>query len=359
MGSLSLANGQSGRMAAVSSQALAGKTAIATPTPSVRVHVALALCCTVLFAFWLIASPPGAMRSAQEMLIAIPVLLAILQLPAAWWHQRASAERRDAALMLPWALVLSILMAEMARTASAFHMLLRDALWQRLDAHLGINIPAMMTWAANHPLLHSVLTRAYASSQILLLAAIFLPALAGKRDAAERFFLANAVGFVVALPIVVLFPAVGPWVGWHFTPDAVQRVCETSIIALRQGAVGGNLFGGTICLPSFHTFWAVTSAHALWPFRPLRYPAILLAALILISTMTTGWHYGVDVIAGLLLAAAATVIAIAIQQMGRDKARKVRAVRFSGAQPKKQSQPAEAGAFLTGDSAGGPARVLR
>jgi membrane-associated phospholipid phosphatase len=355
MGSLSLASGQSGRKAAVSSQALAGKTAIATAPPFVRVHVALALCCTVLFAFWLIASPPGAMRSAEGMLIAIPVLLAILQLPAACWHQRGSAERRDAALMLPWALVLSILMAEMARTASTFHLPLRDAQWQRLDARLGISVPAMMAWAANHPLLHSLLTHAYASSQILLLAAVFLPALAGKRDAAERFFLANAVGFVVALPIVVLFPAMGPWVGWHFAPDAMQSACETSILALRQGALGGNLFGGTICLPSFHTFWAVTSAHALWPFRPLRYPAILLAALILISTMTTGWHYGVDVIAGFLLAAAATVIAIAIQQMGRDEARNIRVVRFTRAQRKEQSQPAEAGVLLTGDSA----RVLR
>jgi membrane-associated phospholipid phosphatase len=330
---------------------MAGKTAIATSPLSARVHIALAFCCTVLFAFWLIASPPGAMRSAEGMLIGIPVLLAILQLPAACWHQRGSAERRDAALMLPWALVLSVLMAEMARTASAFHFPLRDALWQSIDARLRINVPAMMAWAVNHPFPYSVLTRAYASSQFLLLAAVFLPALAGKRDAAERFLLANAVGFVIALPIVVLFPAMGPWVGWHFTPDAMQSACETSILALRQGFVGGDLFGGTICLPSFHTFWAVTSANALWPFRPLRYPAILLAALILISTMTTGWHYGVDVIAGLLLAAVATAIAIAIQQMGREETW-VDVVRFTHAQPEEQSQPEEARVLVTGGSAG-------
>jgi membrane-associated phospholipid phosphatase len=59
-------------------------------------------------------------------------------------------------------------------------------------------------------------------------------------------------------------------------------------------------------------FWAAVAAYALQPFRLLRYPAILVAALITVSTMTTGWHYGVDVLAGLLLAAISTFIAGAV-----------------------------------------------
>ena len=93
-----------------------------------------------------------------------------------------------------------------------------------------------------------------------------------------------------------------------------------SIDILRKGTVRSDLFPGTVCLPSFHAFWAVVSAHAMHPFRLLRYPAIALACLITIATTTTGWHYGVDVIAGLLLAAIATCLAAAIMSVRRRKA---------------------------------------
>jgi membrane-associated phospholipid phosphatase len=43
--------------------------------------------------------------------------------------------------------------------------------------------------------------------------------------------------------------------------------------------------------------------------RLLRWPAFLIAALIIVSTMTTGWHYGVDVIAGVAIAAGSTMLA--------------------------------------------------
>ena len=306
---------------AIAVQEPASRAAHRIPKPLAGVHIALALCSAVLLGFCIAAAPPGAMQNAGAVGIGVVLLLAILQLPATYWHHRGSAERRDAALMLPWALVLAVLMAQMARTASTLTFPLRDDLWRDLDAHLGISVPAMMAWAGRHPALKTLLADCYALTQPFLVTAMFVPPLLGKREAAERFYVANAVSFVIALPIVAMLPAVGPWVGWHFAPDTMQRICEESIDTLRQGSIRGGLFGGTICLPSYHTFWAVTSAHALWPFRVLRYPAMALAALILISTMTTGWHYGVDVIAGILLAVVSTGIAMAIVAGGAGRAR--------------------------------------
>jgi membrane-associated phospholipid phosphatase len=308
------------RPAASASQGAAGRANPAIPHPSAPVHIALAICCAVLIAFCWIAAPPGAMHDAGMLFLGVLLLMAIFQLPAVYWHHRGSAERRDAALMLPWALMLALLMAQMARTASTFTFPLRDGLWRDLDQHLGISVPAMMAWAARHAGLKTLLDDCYALVQPMLLCGIFLPPLFGKRESAERFMVANAVAFVIALPIVVLLPAVGPWVGWHFAPDPMQHICEMSIDTLRQGSIRGGLFGGTICLPSFHVFWAVVSAHALYSFRLLRYPAILLAALIAVATMTTGWHYGVDVITGLLLAAISTWLATMIVRMGRQLA---------------------------------------
>jgi len=56
---------------------------------------------------------------------------------------------------------------------------------------------------------------------------------------------------------------------------------------------------GLICFPSFHTILAVLAGVALWSIPYLRWAAAALAALIVVSTVTTGTHYVVDVVAGL------------------------------------------------------------
>jgi membrane-associated phospholipid phosphatase len=60
-----------------------------------------------------------------------------------------------------------------------------------------------------------------------------------------------------------------------------------------------------ITFPSFHVVLTVLAAAALWPLRPLRWPVVCWAALIVISTVATGIHYAVDVAGGLAVATVA------------------------------------------------------
>ncbi|WP_348262189.1 phosphatase PAP2 family protein [Telmatobacter sp. DSM 110680] len=292
----------------------AGSNEVVKPSPPLVVHLALAGCCAVLLAVCVILPPLGAMSIGLPLLEATVLLLPPLLVVPAYFHERKSWERRDAALMLPWTLVVAALVTQVAPTTIAHAFPLRDMLWRQLDEHLWINIPAIMAFTGSHPLLLSLLTFSYYwMLHPLLLSAIFLPACTGKRRAAQQFVLANAFAFVLALPFMLLLPAIGPWVAWHFAPNPVQLACESSIHSLRLGVISSrDSFGGIICFPSFHVFWAVISAHALQQFRFLRYPAILVAGLITLSTMSTGWHYGVDVIAGLFLAAVCTGLADAV-----------------------------------------------
>jgi hypothetical protein len=287
----------------------------ARPTAaSLRVHCVLAGASLVLLAFCIFAAPPGAMKSAQPLIITAVVLTAPLLIPAVLFHDRKKWDYRDAAVMIPWTLLIALLIVQAAPITATFAFPLRDSLWRSFDQHLGIDVPATMALVRRHPMINVLLLRAYAFTlHPLVLCAIFLPALLGKKEAAQRFVLSNAFSFVLALPLMIFLPAVGPWVGWSFPPDKLQMACEATIHALRHGSLDiHDNFGGIVCLPSFHAFWAIVSAQALFPFRYLRYPAIIVAGLITISTVTTGWHYGVDVMAGILMVIVCTILSNAV-----------------------------------------------
>jgi len=277
---------------------------------NLRVHWALAACSVAMLTFCILAAPPGISKSAQPLIITVLVLTAPLVIPAALFHDRKKYVHRDAALMLPWTLLIAALIVQAAPITATLAFPLKDALWRNLDQHLGINLPAIIAFVHWHPAIDVLLSRSYAFTlHPLVLCAILLPALLGKREAAQQFVLSNAFSFVLALPLMIFLPAIGPWVGWAFPPDKLQIACEATIHALRQGSLDiHDNFGGIVCLPSFHAFWAIVSAQALYTFRYLRYPAIAIASLITVSTLTTGWHYGVDVIAGVLMVVICTLL---------------------------------------------------
>lgn len=242
--------------------------------------------------------------------VAAILVAAIFQAVPLYWHRKGRIALRESSLTVLWAALLWIALPfpvdVAARLGRAFPLC--DALFAGIDAHMGVNIAAVAHWAALQWVGRAV-NHIYLVLTPLLVLAFLLPGLAGQAKAVKRLLVGNLVAFAVGLPLFVCLPAVGPWYGEHFAASPMQAVCQADVQNLRQAAPYEHRPAGVICFPSFHVMWAILCADALGCFRRLRWPAWVVAALIVVSTMTSGWHYFADVLGGFALAGIALAIA--------------------------------------------------
>lgn len=242
--------------------------------------------------------------------IAIALMFAMVAPLPIYWHEKSRTALRESALVLPWELLLAATLSFPVLIAARLRLPLQDSLFGHIDQLLGVSIPAIMAWADHH-WLGTAINRSYPWLLPLLAATVFAPPLMGKTKQAREFLLANLIAFAIGVPLFALLPAVGPWSYYHFAPSPAQASCWAQLLSLRLP--GPYLFqeqaAGVVCFPSFHVVWAILCAAALWGFRPLRIPAALLSAMIIASTLTTGWHYFSDLLGGIAVAAISMAIA--------------------------------------------------
>jgi hypothetical protein len=270
--------------------------------PSRRVHLFMLVACSLLLAaaiagYW-ITSGSG----WQTMSAAVAAVLPVSFLPAILRHDRGEYEKRNAALALPWTLILVALIPPLAVLSAQLRFPLREALFVRLDQAIGFSVPGVVHWTAAHWPAQSFSDSSYSLLYVLLPLAMLVPPIVGNRKAAEQFVLANTVAVLISFPVFTLYPAIGPWAGYDFPGNEAQKACQAAILALHGGDRHAAVMG-IVCFPSFHVIWAVLSGWSLWSIKPLRILGAVLALLVVVSTVTTGWHYVCDVLAGFLVVA--------------------------------------------------------
>jgi membrane-associated phospholipid phosphatase len=222
-------------------------------------------------------------------------------------HDRGHFRRRDAAATIPLFLTFAILIPVLIVVAARSGAPLRDSAFARIDAALHVNVPAFSAWAM-HRRAGRVLEYVYWRVTPFVALAAFAPAIAGRATASRRFLLANLYAFALALPLFAIAPAVGPWYPHSSLAMPMQSAAQQTLIAARTAGtyrLSADTQLDIISFPSFHVIWAVLAAAALSTFRRLRIVVWIFAICIIVSTVTTGWHYTADVIGGILVAALA------------------------------------------------------
>ena len=279
--------------------------------PDVKFHVWIAVVSAVVVAVSVIGC-----RSEQiethfgKAALGLVAVLAMLSPLPAYWHEKRRINLRESTLVIAWEALMAVMLPYVVLVAARIQVPLRDGLFGRIDSSLGVSVPAIQIWAQHNWLGHAF-NWTYPLLIPFLVIAALAPGLLGKVKQARWFLIGNLAAFAIGMPMFALLPAVGPWVFNHMVPNIAQAHCQAQLLALRSaGPVSDTAeFAALVCFPSFHVIWAVLCCVALWGWRWLRIPAALLSCMIIFSTLTTGWHYFVDVLAGLAIAAIALAYA--------------------------------------------------
>jgi membrane-associated phospholipid phosphatase len=233
--------------------------------------------------------------------LAAPLLVAAF----AVWSQVVGCPRlRDAFVLFFWAVLITVCIGSLVFIAARAPAPLADWQLARIDQAIGLQTSDIMRGVCLHPQLAAVLAAIYSWMIPFSLLALVLPVFQGLREPPQRLLIGYTVAALVTIAVFAVCPAVGPWTVYHFAASHAQAVCQTTLGLLKSsGPLREDIVDcGLVAFPSFHVAQTVLTALSLWHSRWLRFPATALAILICVSTLTTGWHYVIDLVGGVAVA---------------------------------------------------------
>jgi PAP2 superfamily len=237
---------------------------------------------------------------------------AYLAMPLSWYCWWARHQRlKESCLISLWAVLATNAIVILVQVAGCSRAILVDGTLAQIDGALGLSTGAVVAWVKSYEWLASTLWVVYWSLPLMILAALFVPILFGHLDHSRRFLLSVVIAAVITIALFATWPAVGPWSIYGFAPTAQQLQMDSYLhsLKLHHPMAIDWASSSIVSFPSFHVVLALLSAAALRPIRLARWFAEPLAALICISTITTGWHYCADMLGGMVVAGMSAAIA--------------------------------------------------
>ena len=271
----------------------------------------LMACISAFLILMVIVLLPVAQLRVSIFLVTLPAPFLIGAL--AVWAQVVSCPRlRDSFLLCFWSLLITVCIGSLVWIAARTPAPLMDASLAQLDHRMGLETSTAVHYMSVHTAVAKVLAAIYPLMIPFSILALAFPVFEGKREPAQRLVIAYTVAVLTTVGIFAMCPATGPWTIYHFAASSEQQLVQSTLALLKStGPLRQNIAHcGLVAFPSFHVAQCILTAIALWHSRWLRIPAAIVATLMCISTVTTGWHYVIDGIGGAAVAVVAQLAAV-------------------------------------------------
>lgn len=187
---------------------------------------------------------------------------------------------------------------------------LADARLASWDAAIGLSWPTWAAWVAAHPDLVRLLHFAYDAMPVQVTATLVLLPLCGMASRSDEFLAMLGFSLIPTLSLCALLPAQGSGVYFNGAHIANYLAAQTSLRSGHVMTFSIDRAQGIVTFPSFHVIAAVGLINAARR-TVLAFPVWVLDLLMIVSAPTEGWHYFVDVLAGLVIA----VLSIAMARL--------------------------------------------
>jgi membrane-associated phospholipid phosphatase len=214
---------------------------------------------------------------------------------------------------------LTSVLTALSYVLASTNMPLQDAMLIDIDRTIGVDWRSLVDSLTRQSWLMVALNYAYASLAYQLMLLLPVAFLTGHGRIASRFVLAWSIALAASVLIFPLAPALGGYLHYQLKPDDFPDVRILAawlfvppLHALRDGSlnvVDLKALDGIITFPSFHAAVAVLFIWVASGISYLRYPMIILNALMLVSAVPIGGHYLIDVVGGSLVAIASILAA--------------------------------------------------
>jgi hypothetical protein len=205
-------------------------------------------------------------------------------------------------LVLLLLLVTTVLIAEYAAVALKFPY--ADPWLANADALMGISVPALAKWTAEHPPVAALLSLTYKTFGPQLLMTLVALAVLRDRDRLWEYAFHFHLCSVMALVGLAIWPAVCAPDYLHFQSTLDESQLIEQIKGFHDGTLTSIAFddlNGLISFPSFHVAGVMFVTWAFRHYRWLFIPLIGLNLVVSASTFMTGLHYAVDAPGGILV----------------------------------------------------------
>jgi membrane-associated phospholipid phosphatase len=201
---------------------------------------------------------------------------------------------------------------------SSINLPLLDADLAAVDAGMGFDWLAFLSWVNEHPLLGQALTWSYRSSLLQIFFILLLLSFKQHRTRLSEFLVLYTTTMLVIVTLAGFLPAEGAYAFhepsaelfanlnskagmWHYNDFTGLRDGTFRIIDITK-------ITGIVTFPSFHTALAIVAAYSMRGIRFVFPAMIALNTMVIISTLSEGGHYLIDVLIGGILAICAIFV---------------------------------------------------